>query len=249
MLFTAQEHWLEQLRTDGFVRLALHDDTHRQLVQRVLQHTSGFSSFRFPPIEGEVKYTPDIRSVFALLYSISRRVLMEVLQSLSNSPEVLRLTRCLNRSENEVLFVDSHAPFCGDEDFSGTFFNLFHYDHGCLNTHKDRYLITVVAILPAQSLESESEELQHSALWVRSSKGQWQNVDTIVQEGEIVVFVGEEIQRIGSEVGEKFQACDHCIRVDPEGEYIPHSHHQRDPQSLSVGNRCSIALVLGEKDG
>ena len=55
-----------------------------------------------------------------------------------------------------------------------SFFNLFHYDYGCLNTHKDRYLVTVIA---AHSLQ---DEIPRSALWVRSSTGTWHNVDRLL---------------------------------------------------------------------
>ena len=239
--------WLEHLQKYGFVCVSLDEKDH-QVVQRVLQYTEKFSSFRFPPIEGNAIYTQDIRDVFELFYAVSREVLAAVLHKLPDGMEKKRLQQNLLASNQERLFVDTNSPFRGEEDFAGTFFNLFHYDYGCLNTHKDRYLITVIAVLPAHSIhDPDAPQNQHSCLWVQSPKGEWNNVDHTVQERELIVFVGEELQRISMELGEGLYACDHCIRVDPRGDYISHSHHRRDPQSLPTGNRCSIALVLGER--
>jgi len=239
--------WLEQLRKSGFVCVSL-DERDYQVVQRVLKYTEDFSSFRFPPIEGNTIYTQDIRDVFALFYAVSREVLAAVLHDLPDGVEKKRLQKHLIAAKQEKLFVDENAPFQGEEGFSGTFFNLFHYDYGCLNTHKDRYLITVIAVLPAHSIQQiDGPKDLHSCLWVQSPRGEWHNVDHTVQERELIVFVGEELQRISMELGKELYACDHCIRVDPKGEYISHSHHRRDPQSLKKGNRCSIALVLGER--
>ena len=119
-------------------------------------------------------------------------------------------------------------------------FNLFHYDYGCLNVHRDRYLVTVVSVLPPK------DNHKRSVLWVRLPNKDWINIDALVQSDELILFVGEELMMLSEELGTPIPAVEHCIRVDPNGERIPYSHHQRDPKTPQKGNRCSIALVLGE---
>ena len=246
MRYHTSVDWLSHLRQHGFVCISLYEEYH-PLVQRVLRHTENFSSFRFPPIDGKAVYSQDFRDVFSLLYATARQILSAVLQHIPACEEVDRLQQGLLCAEEETIFVDANSPFLGLEPFSGTFFNLFHYDYGCLNTHKDRYLITVIAAHPCTTIDEEGSGPKHSCLWVRSAQGKWQNVDRSLRPGEIIVFVGEELERISTAAGFGLYACEHCIRVDPEGAYLPNSHHQRDPQSLPAGNRCSIALVLGER--
>ncbi|CAE8587048.1 unnamed protein product [Polarella glacialis] len=58
--------------------------------------------------------------------------------------------------------------------------------------------------------------------------------------GQLLLWAGEGLEIEG------LAAIEHCVRVDPEGPYIEHSHERRDPEAPSSGNRRSVALVLDE---
>jgi len=144
-------------------------------------------------------------------------------------------------------------PFAGSEvpwPFSASFFNIFNYDHGCLNTHRDVGIITVVYGLDGDDssegaaraeerrlaketaqlwLEVPSEEKDGSMQWVAPAPG------------ELLLWTGAALEVDG------LVPIDHCVRVDPYGEYVAYSHSTRDPDASPNGNRCSIALVLDEE--
>ena len=230
-----------QLCQHGFARVRLTDKSKLAILQEQLALVQQASTFRFPPEEGPVIYDRSKRDCFRILFQVARRCLSLLLTASGSADEnVHRLQQKLDRSSEQTLFGNPNAPFSSEQDFSGSFFNLFHYDHGCRNTHRDRYLITVIAVLPPNDGENRS------ALWVKSPSAAWQNVDQIVAADELLVFVGEEMTCLSTTWKNTLPAVEHCIRVDPNGERIPHSHHRRDPMTPQTGNRCSIALVLGE---
>ena len=176
-------------------------------------------------------------------------VLEQILQEVGTTVDVERIRLQCQQAKALSLFSNPDEPLSSGDPLAGTFFNLFHYDHGCLNTHRDRYLVTVICAKPARTAKAGSK-LAHSALWVRSpSSGVWQNVDLLLTKPTWVIFVGEECTRICSQAGLDITASEHCIRLDPTGDYISHSHHQPDPDAKPVGNRRSIAMVLGERHG
>jgi hypothetical protein len=235
---------VESLSSHGFVRIPVVGDRERRCIDSVLEHIHSFSSFRFPPIEEDVAYTDEIRIAFRLFFQVGVDVLRSLVESLSPTEDVLRLQDEIAHTDLNMLFTYPDDPFVHASSFSGSFFNLFHYDYGCLNTHRDRYLVTVIAASPPKTLN------QHSVLWVRSPKtGEWQCVDSLVEQNSWIIFIGEELAHISTEAGFLLPAAEHCIRCDPMGEYISHSHHKPDPATLLEGNRRSIALVLGSKNG
>ena len=228
-----------QLCQNGFARVRLIDKSKLAILQSQLALIQQTSTFRFPPEEGPVIYDSNKRDCFRILFHVARGCL-SLLLPVETDEHVKRLRQKLNRSVEQKLFHNPNAPFSQEQSFSGSFFNLFHYDHGCLNTHRDRYLITVIAVLPP------ADGVNRSALWVKSPLRGWQNADQIVAADELLVFVGEEMAQLSTTWPSPLPAVEHCIRVDPNGERIPHSHHRRDPMTPQTGNRCSIALVLGE---
>lgn len=235
---------VESLSSKGFVRIPVVQDHEKSCIDSVLEHIRLFSSFRFPPIEEETMYTEEIRTAFRLFFEVGVGALDSILNSLSPTKDVLRLKAEIEQTDLRTLFVHPDEPFLQGSSFSGSFFNLFHYDYGCLNTHRDRYLVTVIAAAPPKTLD------QHSVLWVRSPKtGVWQCVDSLAAECSWIIFIGEELAQISAEAGVNLPAAEHCIRHDPVGEYISHSHHKPDPAALPQGNRRSIALVIGSKNG
>ncbi len=235
---------VDSLSTDGFVRIPVVQETEKECIHSVLEHIRLFSSFRFPPIEEKAVYTDEIRTAFRLFFQVGVGVLESIVHSLPPTEDVLRLKKEIMNTDLDALFVHPNEPFLSGSSFSSSFFNLFHYDYGCLNTHRDRYLVTVIAAAPPQTLE------QHSVLWVRSPKtGEWQCVDSLLGECSWIIFIGEELAQICAQAGFELPAAEHCIRCDPTGDYISHSHHKPDPATRTQGNRRSIALVIGSKNG
>ena len=232
---------VEQLQERGFAFLPLQEERYVTLLEKQLQLSA--STFRFPPLERTITYDEPKRDVFAFLFGIARRILTEILSCMPPHKDVLMLQEQLKNAQEESLFTHPNEPFSAGQSFSGSFFNLFHYDYGCLNTHKDRYLVTVIA---ARSVQDDTPR---SALWVHSPQGAWCNVDKILPQHTLVVLIGEELSALAQECGISLPASDHCIRVDPHGAYIPHSHHRRDPQTPERDNRRSIAFVLGAGHG
>ena len=240
---------IQALVDNGFAVLPIRNEDDQKVIESVFAHIGEFTSFRFPPIEEQVVYTDEIRSVFRLFFRVAVDILDQLLQGLELTADVDRIRLQCVQAKRLPLFSEPNEPLSSQDPLAGTFFNLFHYDHGCLNTHRDRYLVTVICAQPAQTAV-EGKDLAHSALWVRSpSSGTWQNVDLLLTQPTWVIFVGEEYTRICGEAGREIHASEHCIRLDPEGDYISHSHHQPDPASKSEGNRRSIAMVLGERHG
>ena len=92
-----------------------------------------------------------------------------------------------------------HTPFPDGIPFSGSFFNIFHYDYGLLNHHRDRYLVTVVAadIIPSATPKT--------ALWVNSPTQGWINLDDRLEPGDIAIFTGEDFEELSSTLGAPFR--------------------------------------------
>lgn len=93
-----------------------------------------------------------------------------------------------------------------DQPFSSSFFNLFNYDFGLLNIHKDRYLIT--CIYPSRfeqlsSIETETDaglnRKRRSSMWIRNKIGEWCNADNLTKSDECIVMIGEDMEAILNE--------------------------------------------------
>mmetsp|Transcript_72045 Transcript_72045/g.211068 ORF Transcript_72045/g.211068 Transcript_72045/m.211068 type:complete len:192 (-) Transcript_72045:35-610(-) len=150
-------------------------------------------------------------------------------------------------------------PFEGEGGpwpYDASFFNVFNYDHGCLNTHRDRGVLTAVygAGLPLRptpvrpqeeqphsatsgSSGEASDEAAPSRLWLRRPDADGPHW-LAPAPGQLLLWAGEcaELPEV--------EAIEHCVRVDPSGPYIEHSHSTRDPMAPPTGNRRSVALVL-----
>lgn len=144
---------------------------------------------------------------------------------------------------------------CGPWPYSSSFFNIFNYDHGCLNAHRDRGLLTVVyGVVGADLPTSLQEELPDahdapggnvsgaagpSRLWLRVPRplgARW----VAAEPGQLLLWAGDGLRLAGVE------PVEHSVRAAPEGPYIVDSHHRRDPAAARHGNRRSVALVLDE---
>ena len=85
-----------------------------------------------------------------------------------------------------------------------------------------------------------------TALWAKSPVQGWVNVDVYLALGDIVIFVGEDFERLGQQLGSPIEAVMHCTRVDPNAERLVRFDNLPDPQSERDGNRVSVAFVLSD---
>lgn len=221
---------------------------------------AAMDGFRFPPIEGPIAYSDARRLAFYALFDVDTSCFSDLLQSDSIDKnnasynaymEALQKVRDCNGLKGSFkLFSNAHEPFEHGQPFSQTFFNLFNYDHGSLNSHVDRSLLTVIysTTMPSQDANKHTiDNTNQSTLWIKDSKEVWRNADELVKPSETIIMVGEDLVEaengiIASSLG--VFAAEHAVRADPLGERIERSHFRRDP-SCSVGvKRLSAAMIL-----
>ena len=241
---------VDSLAKFGFVKISLPEGTLLNSLRGGIAEGDRMGTFRFPPVGEPAVYTDAHRDCFRALYTLGKVGLEWILSCIkvSNEPAA-HLSDLLNRADAQSaeLFAPDglgHAPFADGQAaaFSSSFFNIFDYEHGSLNGHKDRYLTTT--IYASVSTDTAHER---SALWVRGADDTWRNVDSALAANEVVLMIGEELESLLSESDLGLFAADHCIRVDPNGEFIERAHFRRDPTSLVGGNRVSAAFVLGDE--
>ena len=235
----ARKELINQVQNLGFALIELDDQIRAQDLNWGIQEAKGLDGFRFPPINVErIQYTEVHRVVFKALFFTG----LECLSLISGQDE-------LKKAQVDHLFSESeHEPFPLNHDYQPTFFNLFNYNHGALNTHKDRGLITIIHIDPPRS-----DLKLKSTLWIAGSDQTWRSGDALILEKMILkpnsryalMLIGEEgEQKFKLQGLDHIYAADHSVRVKPDGDYIEYSHYQRDPDSKSSSNRLSAALIL-----
>lgn len=239
----ARADLINQVQNLGFALIELDQPTRAQELNWGIQEAKRLDGFRFPPINvEEIHYNEVHRVVFKALFFTG----LECLSLITEQDE-------LEKAQVDHLFSESeHEPFPLNHDYHPTFFNLFNYNHGALNTHKDRGLITIIHIDPPRS----EIELK-STLWIAGSDLKWRSGDAVILEKMVqkpdsryvLLLIGEEGEKAFKKHGlDHLYAADHSVRVKPDGEYIEYSHYQRDPASQSSSNRLSAALIL-QKSG
>lgn len=235
----------EELSQQGFAILNTQGYEEASVIQQTLEHSRQMTTFRFPSHSETIEYSDYQRQSFQTLFEWGqwclRALLMELDPDGHQSRDMLELLRQSNSMSN--LFPPNglgHTPFPDGVPFSGSFFNIFHYDYGLLNHHRDRYLVTVVAadVIPSNSAKT--------ALWVNSPNQGWVNLDERLEPGDIAIFTGEDFEELSSKLGRTIQAVEHCTRVDPTTERIRIVDNQPDPNTPKSGNRVSMAFVLSE---
>ena len=235
----SKELLLKQLSSRGVALLEIDEAKEAEALHQGLLEAKNLSSFRFPPINVDViKYEDIHRNAFRALYETA----ISCLSLLMGSDQS-------HEANCKSLFSESlDEPFPLDHAYHPTFFNLFNYDHGALNTHKDRGLLTIIHVDPPQEAPHEA-----SALWIEGPQQTWSSGDELIRKAKVkkqnnlyaLLLVGEEGETLFHERGQlDLYAADHSVRVEPTGEYISHSHHQRDPQTRPHNNRLSAALIL-----
>ena len=240
-LWDSLAHW-------GFARLQLPaGGAALWALQSALDEMAAAAHFRFPPVEGPTRYSDAQRASFIALFQQSRAVLGALL---GYAPPLAAaapaLTAALREAPayDEALFSsppEAPLPFASErQPFASSFFNLFNYDHGLLNTHKDRCLVTL-------AYRRRAAEATASALWIQDRGGRWWSSDALLGERELLVLIGEELEALAEQAGCPLYAAPHAVRVDPTGPHLERAHHRPDPATPPRGNRVSAALILSHE--
>jgi hypothetical protein len=178
-----------ELSVRGFARAVLDDDDHpshfrsRQAIAATLAAGREMKQFRYPPIdimEGE----PLVR------LSISDEVHDECVRALSclaSAALAAVLSQCPDQQTSKVRMLAASIEE-GKQHAQGnmgpfytSFFNVFNYDHGCLNAHQDRCLITAVCAHAIREDDADedgtSSKVKEARLWVQGVDESWTDVD------------------------------------------------------------------------
>lgn len=239
----------DTLLQDYYAVISIDDPRAVSTLKRAVNEFDPEQTFRFPAADGESEYSENHKECFEVLYEAALTCTQAIWKSSAklaeHFPHVSDAVAKWERGDFKLFGGnDKDSPFkTSKEPFAHSFFNIFNYDHGMLNEHKDRGLLTAIYIAP----NSQPQDAV-SQLWVETSAGNWVAMDPLVKGAELVVFVGEELEEMGSTVGMEFVAVEHSVRVSPGGQYVEYSHSRRDPDAQSTGNRKSAALVLCSSD-
>ena len=247
--FASRQSLIFELQQKGFARIRLDEPHLADALSAALDDAEALPGFRFPPIdESAPHYTPVRRGAFYALYEAARACLAALVageeqptwlkDALEKEPAHLLQKQEELESRGGLATEDLLDPSAA---FADSFFNLFNYDNGALNPHADRSLVTAIFVRPA------SDPHHQSALWVENGHGQWTNADAQLQDKELMVMVGEDFEALGCAEKLGLYGAQHAVRVDPEGEFIEHSHFRRDPASAKAQNRKSAAFILRQE--
>ena len=257
------EFLLQCLSQNGYAIISIDRPDVLNGIQDGLKEASALSGFRFPDVaKGNIQYNEASRRCFKSLFDVATTVFCSIIKSTHTAKE-RPLPKSIQRSIAHVedlrskgcdpstyLFQsDPNSPFGNDDNsdlFSSTFFNLFNYNNGMLNAHKDRGLVTVIASrLPSNNTLVQPKR-RRSALWMEHPhiSGRWVDLDSQLCDNQVLVFMGEA----GQSLFGGLPACRHTVRVDPTGEYVAHSHFRHDPESHPELNRVSVAMILNQEE-
>ena len=233
---------INQLVARGFALIEVDDEKSSKALREGIEEARLLDGFRFPPINvDEIRYDQVHRDAFKTLFYTA----VNCLSLLTNQDET-------DQIQFDRLFSDSaNEPFPNDHLYHPTFFNLFNYNHGALNIHKDRGLVTVIHVDPP-----DLDPYEASSIWIEGSDQKWRSGDAMINQAKaegsnkafVLMLIGEEGETLFEDLGELgLYSADHSVRVRPDGEYIEYSHYKRDPASRETRNRLSAALILQRK--
>ena len=253
----AVESLLLQLKSRGFACISLEPWIKDALQSATSQDAATMNGFRFPPLEGRIVYTESKRQAFRALFEVATTCFLGLLKSggvdqddviCKAYVDALQQIRDGNNGYGSFrLFSNENEPFEAGQPFSQSFFNLFNYNHGSLNSHVDRSLLTII-YSKTQSQTTLDNNIHRSALWVKDNNEIWHNADQVVTRDEAIVMVGEDlVEAGGGKIASTLElfAAEHAVRVDPMGDRIERSHFRKDPSCTDgVINRLSAAMIL-----
>ena len=220
---------LPPLLHHGFTKVKLSPEARSTLRNAVVSWNES-ESFRHPPVPPDVGKGAIFPSAFNVLFDVCRISLQQLnveWQELYGQP--------IGAPVNELPMGDVHLrgqpkPFTGgvvNSPFDASFFNLFNYDYGSLNTHKDRGLITVVygfsgtrinrqALTDTEEVVSMDTKLR-SRLWLRdasvndnSASDAWIDAEAECGTDHLMLFAGEQLELLTDKC---VPAIEHCVRV------------------------------------
>ena len=205
--------------------------------------TSG--SFRYPSVGEPSSLAVPIRDMDALyrrafneLYSLTAECTSSVWAGLPAPPTA---TRPFPRDAVGTWpFDDGRAR---SFPYAASFCSVFNFDHGFLNDHRDRGLVTAIYGGRAAGTSDGARQVR---LWGQrpGGDGEWHALDGLPADA-VVLLVGEGLERLS---GGDFPALLHSCRVDPRAEPLSMLHRGPHPGAPEDGNRQSIALVLLQEE-
>eukprot|EP00971_Amphidinium_carterae_P285500 5668414-Amphidinium_carterae.1 len=144
-----------RMKQQGYIAVEL-SKAEDKVLRQALLHFEAAKTFRYPPRDEEEPgegMPEEYRRAFNLLYSIAARAAQKLRAVATEEgwPGFLH-DNLPDEPCREGLF-----PFDGMEEdvpFSASFFNIFNYDHGCLNVHSDVGIVTAVYGVDALCQES-----------------------------------------------------------------------------------------------
>ena len=254
---------LAPLARRGYAVVHLRSGTSEAL-RGALQAWSLRGRFRHPPVpemddDGNGNFNeeddacfPEERACFNVLFSECREGIRLLDREWRELEGVSLGAPVESLPDGDVFLPNEPLPFQGlssrdtsrDMPFDQSFFNVFNYDHGTLNPHVDRGLITMVYGYNTNKSSSASQ------LWLRDLETKkWIEAEAACEADDAdghgsdcaLLFAGEQLERL---TGGRVRAVEHCVRVDPEGEFLNRSHFTRDPAADSIGNRLSAAMIF-----
>lgn len=259
----------EALRRHRFAILRLDEASVLQL-DKAVHLFAQQKTFRFPPHDERAQvtladgntatstkasqepnflYTDLEADCFNTLYSLCRDCLLSI--------QPLLPTTLPDPPQGPVVGPPSRLPFTegfqATNPYRASFFNMFNYDHGSLNRHFDRGLLTINYGVPSPTSLSDTVP-PRSQLWLRSysttddnssnDQEQWISADQLLIDDpkhEALLLVGEQLEQASNGV---LRAGEHSVRVDPNGERLAYSHQRRDPAATLGYNRLSTAMIF-----
>lgn len=221
---------LPSLLRHGFVKVPASPEALATL-RHALGTWSASKTFRHPPVPPDAGNGATFPCAFNALFDVCRTSLHLLdleWQQLEGRP----LGAPMHEMPGGNVFLPGQSkPFVGGvppSAFDASFFNLFNYDYGSLNSHVDRGLITVVYGFSGTPLNGHdarvSEETAsvdnqqpRSRLWLRdaaasdlSAPGAWVDAEVECGTDGVILFAGEQLEAL---TGRRVPAIEHCVRV------------------------------------
>ena len=194
---------ISDLKTNGFAVINM-----PSIAPTLASATSSFAKlnqFRYPRDNYNEHVNANYQDAFNAMYFFAASCLHQLCPEFPLPP----LTTAPFDMGNESPFGGSKAS--RDLPYADSFANIFNYNHGFLNAHLDRGLLTAVFGQTEHTTKRQREPTV--GLWCqRLSTGEWVNLSERTGEHDIVIFVGEQLEHATKGA---FKAVKHASVVDP----------------------------------
>jgi hypothetical protein len=229
---------LPSLLRHGFVKVPVSREALATL-RHAFVTWSASKTFRHPPVPPDAGNGATFPCAFNALFAVCRTSLNQLdleWQELEGQPLGVPVYKMPN---GDVFLPGQSKPFVGGviaSAFDASFFNLFNYDYGSLNSHVDRGLITVVygfsgTIMNGHDAHATEEtpsldyQQPRSRLWLRNAAandltapGAWVDAEVECGTDGLLLLAGEQL---GALTGRRVPAIEHCVRVRRKSPLIP----------------------------